>query len=53
MIAVYKSLLIKYLEWRTGTSGRLTLSDEDATTKQDGEWKRLNTLAHYKVWTAI
>ncbi|KFM60857.1 Plexin-A2, partial [Stegodyphus mimosarum] len=37
------------LEWRTGTSGRLTLSDEDATTKQDGEWKRLNTLAHYKV----
>lgn len=40
---------INFSEWRTGTSGRLTLSDEDATTKQDGEWKRLNTLAHYKV----
>ncbi|UYV69642.1 PlexA [Cordylochernes scorpioides] len=37
------------LEWRTGNTGRLTLSDEDATTKMDSEWKRLNSLAHYKV----
>ncbi|XP_003737136.3 plexin-A4 [Galendromus occidentalis] len=37
------------LEWRTGTSGRITLSDEDATTKTEGEWRRYNTLAHYKV----
>lgn len=37
------------LEWRAGNSGRLTLSDEDSTTKTEGEWKRLNTLAHYKV----
>ncbi|KAG8193494.1 hypothetical protein JTE90_003709 [Oedothorax gibbosus] len=37
------------LEWRAGNSGRLTLSDEDSTTKAEGEWKRLNTLAHYKV----
>ncbi|XP_015793671.1 plexin-A2 [Tetranychus urticae] len=37
------------LEWRTGQSGRLILSDEDATSKFDGEWKRVNTLAHYRV----
>ncbi|GFY60911.1 hypothetical protein TNIN_181314 [Trichonephila inaurata madagascariensis] len=37
------------LEWRAGNSGRLTLSDEDSTTKPEGEWKRLNTLAHYGV----
>ncbi|XP_067122896.1 plexin-A2-like [Centruroides vittatus] len=37
------------LEWRTGTSGRLILSDEDTTNKIEGEWKRINTLAHYKV----
>lgn len=37
------------LEWRTGQSGRLILSDEDTTTKIDYEWKRVNTLAHYKV----
>lgn len=36
-------------EWRTGNTGRLILSDEDSTTKADGEWKRMNTLAHYKV----
>ncbi|XP_074605238.1 plexin A [Brevipalpus obovatus] len=37
------------LEWRTGQSGRLILSDEDATTKIENEWRRLNTLAHYRV----
>lgn len=37
------------LEWRTGNTGRLILSDEDSTTKGEGEWKRMNTLAHYKV----
>lgn len=37
------------LEWRTGNSGRLILSDEDSTTKTEGEWKRMNTLAHYRV----
>ena len=38
------------LEWRTGQSGRIVLNDEDQTTKVEGnEWKRLNTLAHYKV----
>ena len=38
------------LEWRTGQAGRLVLSDEDQTTKiESGEWKRLNTLGHYKV----
>lgn len=36
-------------EWRTGNTGRLILSDEDSTTKAEGEWKRMNTLAHYKV----
>jgi len=37
------------LEWRTGTSGRLILYDEDSTTKADGDWKRINTLNHYRV----
>ncbi|KRX43850.1 Plexin-A4 [Trichinella murrelli] len=38
------------LEWRTGVSGRLVLQDLDVTTKPEpGGWKRLNTLAHYKV----
>ncbi|KAK4302726.1 hypothetical protein Pmani_025199 [Petrolisthes manimaculis] len=37
------------LEWRTGTSGRLILYDEDTTTRPEGGWKKLNTLAHYNV----
>lgn len=37
------------LEWRTGASGRLLLYDEDSTTKSEGEWKKLNTLNHYRV----
>ncbi|KAG1655459.1 Plexin-A4 [Nymphon striatum] len=41
--------LVLITEWRTGTSGRLILSDDDATTRPVGEWKQLNTLGHYKV----
>ncbi|XP_033218924.1 plexin-A4 [Belonocnema kinseyi] len=37
------------LEWRTGASGRLILYDEDSTTKMEGEWKKRNTLNHYRV----
>merc|ERR1712223_1840837 len=37
------------LEWRTGTSGRLILYDEDSTTKTEGDWKRINHLNHYRV----
>ena len=37
------------LEWRTGQSGKITLSNEDSTSRTTGEWRRLNTLAHYKV----
>jgi plexin A len=37
------------LEWRTGNNGRVTLYDEDVTSKTDGEWKKLNTLHHYRV----
>lgn len=37
------------LEWRTGTSGRVILYDEDSTSKLDNEWKKLNTLHHYRV----
>ncbi|GAB6029881.1 Plexin-A2 [Chamberlinius hualienensis] len=37
------------LEWRTGTTGRLILSDEDQTSKFEGDWRKLNTLNHYKV----
>jgi len=37
------------LEYRT-TTGRLILQDEDVTTKlESGEYRRLNTLAHYRV----
>lgn len=38
------------LEWRHGRGGHLTLQDEDLTTKTiGGQWKKLNTLAHYGV----
>lgn len=40
------------LEWRTGVSGRLLLQDLDVTSKAEGEWKRLNSLLHYKVTAA-
>jgi len=36
-------------EWRTGSTGCVPLRDEDLTTKHDGEFRRLNTLAHYCV----
>lgn len=41
--------LIGCVEWRTGNKGRLILYDEDSTTKTEGEWKKLNTLSHYRV----
>lgn len=38
------------LEWRTGNQGRMILYDEDQTsTKVEYDWKRLNTLAHYRI----
>lgn len=37
------------LEWRHGRGGHLTLQDEDLTTKCNGNWKKINTLAHYGV----
>ena len=37
------------LEWRTGSSGRVILYDEDSTSKSDSEWKKVNTLFHYRV----
>ncbi|XP_066518969.1 plexin-B1 isoform X2 [Hoplias malabaricus] len=37
------------LEWRSGVAGHLILSDEDLTSVMQGNWKRLNTLQHYKV----
>ncbi|XP_072814363.1 plexin-B3 isoform X2 [Vicugna pacos] len=37
------------LEWRSGLAGHLTLSDEDLTSVTQNQWKRLNTLQHYKV----
>ncbi|XP_063990960.1 plexin-B [Diachasmimorpha longicaudata] len=37
------------LEWRHGRGGHLTLQDEDLTTKCAGDWKKINTLAHYGV----
>ncbi|XP_038596331.1 plexin-B1 isoform X2 [Tachyglossus aculeatus] len=37
------------VEWRSGVAGHLILSDEDVTSVVQGNWKRLNTLQHYKV----
>ncbi|XP_051996900.1 plexin-B1 [Xyrauchen texanus] len=37
------------LEWRSGVAGHLILSDEDLTSVCQDNWKRLNTLQHYKV----
>ncbi|XP_029465228.1 plexin-B3 isoform X2 [Rhinatrema bivittatum] len=37
------------LEWRSGVAGHLTLSDEDLTSVTQNQWKRINTLYHYKV----
>ncbi|XP_077180940.1 plexin-B1 [Paroedura picta] len=37
------------LEWRSGLAGHLILSDEDVTSVVQGNWKRLNTVQHYKV----
>lgn len=38
-----------FSEWRSGVAGHLILSDEDLTSVVQGNWKRLNTLQHYKV----
>ncbi|XP_019746142.1 plexin-B1 [Hippocampus comes] len=54
---VYKGTSFSYrphtdsldLEWRSGVAGHLILSDEDLTSVVQGNWKRLNTLQHYKV----
>ncbi|KAM6977720.1 plexin-B3 [Aplochiton taeniatus] len=37
------------LEWRSGQAGHLTLSDDDVTAIVQGQWKKINTLQHYKV----
>lgn len=37
------------LEWRASQTSRVIMSDEDHTSKTEGYWKRLNTLAHYRV----
>lgn len=37
------------VEWRTGMSGRLILYDDDSTSKVENEWKKKNTLNHYRV----
>lgn len=37
------------LEWRATQASRVLMSDEDHTTKVEGNWKRLNTLAHYRL----
>uniref|UniRef100_A0A672YM46 Plexin-B1 n=1 Tax=Sphaeramia orbicularis TaxID=375764 RepID=A0A672YM46_9TELE len=41
------------LEWRSGVAGHLILSDEDLTSVVQGNWKRLNTLQHYKVSQSV
>lgn len=40
-------------EWRQGRGQRMILQDEDITTKIEGDWKRLNMLAHYQVQLSL
>ena len=47
-VAVHELLFLSS-EWHAGQSGSLRLRDEDNTSKQEGSWVRLNTLAHYNV----
>lgn len=37
------------LEWRASQTARVIMADVDHTTKNEGYWKRYNTLAHYRV----
>uniref|UniRef100_A0A8R1IFB4 Plexin_cytopl domain-containing protein n=2 Tax=Caenorhabditis japonica TaxID=281687 RepID=A0A8R1IFB4_CAEJA len=38
------------LEWKTGLNGKMALQDIDSSSRTEGgNWKRLNTLAHYNV----
>ncbi|CDH93357.1 Sema domain-containing protein [Caenorhabditis elegans] len=38
------------LEWKTGMNGKMALQDIDSSSRvEGGNWKRLNTLAHYNV----
>ncbi|XP_074872779.1 plexin-A3 [Carettochelys insculpta] len=37
------------LEWHQGQSGPTLLRDGDATSRIEGDWQQLNTLAHYQV----
>lgn len=43
------SFFFAIAEWRQGRGQRMILQDEDVTTKIEGDWKRLNMLAHYQV----
>lgn len=49
LLEFFTEVFYVFSEWRTGTSGRLILYDEDSTTKPEGEWKKRNTLNHYRV----
>uniref|UniRef100_A0A8D8XKE0 Plexin-A4 n=2 Tax=Cacopsylla melanoneura TaxID=428564 RepID=A0A8D8XKE0_9HEMI len=37
------------LKWQTGNTGSLILNDNDITNEKDGEWRKVNTLNHYRV----
>ncbi|CAH1783846.1 unnamed protein product [Owenia fusiformis] len=37
------------LEYRHGHGGHLVLQDEDLTTKNMANWKKINTLGHYEI----
>uniref|UniRef100_A0A665W971 Plexin b1b n=1 Tax=Echeneis naucrates TaxID=173247 RepID=A0A665W971_ECHNA len=46
---IHSASYLSRSEWRSGVAGHLILSDEDLTSVVQGNWKRLNTLQHYKV----
>lgn len=49
----HKPFHLMIAEWRQGRGQRMILQDEDITTKIEGDWKRLNMLAHYQVQPQI
>ena len=48
MLIIFQFNIVE-LEWRTGQTGRILLTDIDTTSKHDSEFKKINTLSHYRV----
>ena len=42
-------LYLFIVEWEQSSGRVLTLRDDDSQSVIDGEWRKINTLSHYKV----